>query len=181
MAEFATLTCPSCGAKLQVSNDLNRFACAHCGNEHVVNRNGGVVSLSPVVEELKGVRAGVDKTASELAIRRLKEEIADLHDQRNAIKGAGCIDSLFSRTGCFGVIGVFILSIVITNVAWNMDLDGNTIGAVSFGVGLAVLLGIAIFMEVEGSKSVKIERDKINRLIAEKDQELNHHMNLVQS
>ncbi|MFL7795121.1 MAG: hypothetical protein AB8I69_23480 [Anaerolineae bacterium] len=26
-----TLTCPSCGGKLQVTNDIDRFACTHCG------------------------------------------------------------------------------------------------------------------------------------------------------
>jgi predicted RNA-binding Zn-ribbon protein involved in translation (DUF1610 family) len=35
MAEFITLSCPSCGGKLQVSEDLDQFACAHCGTEHL--------------------------------------------------------------------------------------------------------------------------------------------------
>ena len=50
MADFVTLTCPSCGGKLQLTPDLNRFACAYCGHEHVVRRGVVVVSLSPVVE-----------------------------------------------------------------------------------------------------------------------------------
>jgi hypothetical protein len=82
MADFVTLSCPTCGGKLQVTPDLDRFACAHCGNEHVVRRGGGIVSLAPVVEGIDKVRVGVDKTASELAIRRLKEEIADLRRRR---------------------------------------------------------------------------------------------------
>ena len=82
MADFVTLSCPSCGGKLQVTPDLDRFACAHCGNEHVVRRGGGVVSLAPIVEGIDKVRAGVDKTASELAIQRLKEEIPVLRHRR---------------------------------------------------------------------------------------------------
>jgi len=39
---------------------------------------GEVVSLSPVVEGLKRVEKGVDKTASELAIARLSKEIQQL-------------------------------------------------------------------------------------------------------
>lgn len=64
-----------------------------CGAEHIVRRNGGVISLSPVVEAIvqvqegvqsvrgsvEKVQTGVDKTASELALRRLKEEINELH------------------------------------------------------------------------------------------------------
>jgi hypothetical protein len=81
MADFVTLTCPSCGGKLQITTDIEHFACAHCGNEHVVNRAGGVVSLAPVSQELKDVKKGVDRTASELTIKRLTKEIDDLEKQ----------------------------------------------------------------------------------------------------
>lgn len=81
MADFVILTCPSCGGKLQLTNDIEHFACAHCGNEHMVKRSGGVVTLA-VVEGLKKVQAGVDKTASELAIRRLPDELRILKDER---------------------------------------------------------------------------------------------------
>jgi ribosomal protein S27E len=83
MADFVTLSCPSCGGKLQITKDVERFACAHCGREHIVKRSGGIVSLSPVVDELKKVGVGVDKTASELAIVRLKDEIAYLQRERS--------------------------------------------------------------------------------------------------
>ncbi|MFN3980148.1 MAG: hypothetical protein ACK4SA_07185 [Caldilinea sp.] len=72
MADFVSLTCPACNGKLQIGKDLDRFAGGYCGTEFVVNR-GGVVSLSPVVEGLKRVEKGVDKTASELAIARLNK------------------------------------------------------------------------------------------------------------
>jgi hypothetical protein len=76
--DFVTLSCPSCGGKLQITADIERFACAFCGNEHIVKRGGGIITLSPVVEGLKNVQTGVDKTASELAIQRLTREIAEL-------------------------------------------------------------------------------------------------------
>ena len=76
MGAVLSLTCPSCGGRLQITEDLERFACAHCGNEHLVRRGGGVVSLVPVVQELRSIKSGVDRTAAELAIIRLKEEIA---------------------------------------------------------------------------------------------------------
>jgi len=78
---FITLSCPSCGGKLQITNDMDRFACSHCGNEHIVRRSGGTVSLAPVVEGLRKVQSGVDKTASELAIVRLKHEIEELEEE----------------------------------------------------------------------------------------------------
>ncbi|MCX6070889.1 MAG: hypothetical protein NTU91_08540 [Chloroflexi bacterium] len=78
MPDFVTLTCPTCGGKLQITPDVERFACAHCGNEHLVRRGAGIISLAPVVESMDGLRRATDRTASELAIRRLKEEIAAL-------------------------------------------------------------------------------------------------------
>ena len=85
MSDFVTLTCPSCGGKLQITRDIDRFACAHCGREHVVRRGGGLVSLSPVIEQIKHVGAVADRTASELAIHRLTSEIAELEGTRSCI------------------------------------------------------------------------------------------------
>jgi primosomal protein N' len=86
MSDFVTLTCPSCGGKLEITNDIDRFACAHCGAEHVVRRGGGLVSLAPVVNEIRRVGVGVDKTASELAIRRLTNELAELENNKKKDK-----------------------------------------------------------------------------------------------
>ena len=40
MLDFVTLTCPSCGGKLQIDNNVELFTCGYCGSEHVVNRGG---------------------------------------------------------------------------------------------------------------------------------------------
>jgi predicted RNA-binding Zn-ribbon protein involved in translation (DUF1610 family) len=78
MSDFIPLECPNCGARLEVTEDLDRFACGHCGKQLMVRRGGGIVALKPVVDELKGVKVGVDRTASELAIPRLEKEIGEL-------------------------------------------------------------------------------------------------------
>jgi predicted RNA-binding Zn-ribbon protein involved in translation (DUF1610 family) len=86
MPDFISLTCPTCGAKLQITEDIERFTCRSCGNEHIIRRGGGIVSIAPVVEGLKEVKAGVDKTAAELAISRLKSEILTLKQQLDYLK-----------------------------------------------------------------------------------------------
>src|SRR5689334_10154728 len=78
MADFVVLTCPNCGGKLQVTNDVDRFACGFCGTEMIVKRGGGIVSLAPVMEGLTRIQGSMDRTASELAIVRLNKEIAHL-------------------------------------------------------------------------------------------------------
>jgi hypothetical protein len=85
MLDLISLSCPSCNGKLQINSTIDRFACGYCGTEFMVNRGGGVISLAPVVEGLKRVEAGVDKTASELAIARLRQEIQSLTQQRDSI------------------------------------------------------------------------------------------------
>ena len=51
-----------------------------------MKRGGGIVSLAPVVEVLSKVQAGVDKTASELAIVRLQGEIPPIEAKVNALQ-----------------------------------------------------------------------------------------------
>ena len=45
MGDYVSLTCPSCGGKLHVSTAIDRFACAYCGNEHIVKRGDGIILL----------------------------------------------------------------------------------------------------------------------------------------
>lgn len=85
--DLVNLSCPSCGGELEIKASVERFACGYCGTEHIVERSGGVVTLEPIVKELKGVKAGVDKTASELAITRLEAEIDKLEKERMNLGG----------------------------------------------------------------------------------------------
>jgi hypothetical protein len=78
MVHIVTLACRACGSSLHVSGEIEQFACGYCGTEFVVRREGGVVSLAPLLGGLQRIQAGVDKTASELAIQRLTARIADL-------------------------------------------------------------------------------------------------------
>ena len=75
MADFITLSCPTCGGKLNILDEVDRFACGYCGQEHVVNRGGGIVFLKPIVQSLQLVQSGVDRTAAELSIARIEKEI----------------------------------------------------------------------------------------------------------
>jgi predicted RNA-binding Zn-ribbon protein involved in translation (DUF1610 family) len=81
MPDIVTLSCPFCGGNLQIAQDIDRFVCGYCGSEHIVRRGGGIVSLAPVVEGLRNVQTGVDKTAAELAIVRLSTEIDALEEE----------------------------------------------------------------------------------------------------
>jgi len=136
MADFITLSCPSCGAKLSITNDIERFACSHCGNEHIVKRSGGIISLLPVVETLKKVEVGVDKTASELAINRLQREIDILRLQRQAIIKSSPrpnVNHLFFYLIVIGLITAVALPFILPNSGYQCLIG---IGVIMIVIGL---------------------------------------------
>lgn len=80
------LSCKSCGAKLELTDDIDRFTCAHCGSEWLVNRSGGIISLKALEENLEKVERHTEATskhteiiADEIRIKRIREMIPELH------------------------------------------------------------------------------------------------------
>lgn len=73
------LSCVNCSAPLDISDDLERFACSYCGTNQVVERSGGIVALRRMEEAIGAVQRGTDRTAAELALPRLKKELADAY------------------------------------------------------------------------------------------------------
>ena len=67
--------CPSCGAALEVAEDVSKVTCGACGNEHVVNRIGDKFTLVPVKHDRKKTEEGFDEAASKAAIASLKIEL----------------------------------------------------------------------------------------------------------
>lgn len=116
MGDFVTLTCPTCGGKLQITPDIDRFACTHCGNEHLVKRSEGVIAIQPLAESLTGLKRATDRTASELAIRRLTDDLAQLQatSQQAQVRAAAhhkIIDAHKQRRdGCVGTVAFLVLT-----------------------------------------------------------------------
>jgi ribosomal protein S27AE len=84
MSEVTTyaLRCPRCGGSLAVAKSLETFTCEYCGSSVQVQRQGGAVSLALLGDAIQMVQRGTDKTAAELAIRRISEESAVRDRQR---------------------------------------------------------------------------------------------------
>ncbi len=79
-----SLSCPGCGAALEVGPALTQLACGYCGKVATVERSGGTIALLPMVAAIERVQVGTDKTAAELAMVRLKaEQAAAEHAWRN--------------------------------------------------------------------------------------------------
>jgi ribosomal protein S27AE len=67
--------CPSCGAALEVAAEMSRITCDKCGDEHIINRIGDKFTLVPVKKNKKKLETGFDRTASDEALAKLKEEL----------------------------------------------------------------------------------------------------------
>ena len=114
MPDFVSLTCPGCGTRLTVPNEIERFACGSCGIELVVRRGGGIVSLAPApTPELPAVPQEVlDGTAVELAVHRLQDEIPLLEKQVRSLtpeKGRGFSTPLFIIASMGLLVSIFLL------------------------------------------------------------------------
>src|SRR6266581_1910663 len=107
---FITLKCESCGGKLEVYDDIERFACGYCGTEMVVQRRGGTVALKLVQEAIKKVQIGTDKTAAELALVRLTNDLNPLKTKAQRLRNDPKSGQLFFCSGASALIAFIIIS-----------------------------------------------------------------------
>lgn len=175
MTDTIRLTCPTCGAKLEVTQDMDRFACLYCGNEMLVIRRGGTASLKPVVEELERVRDGAVRTASELAIERLDKEIAALWSQRRNL------DSALASPGCafaLGAIGLLFFAVAVYDQTVYQKQDN---WQVAFACGLPIIVIAFVWFTVSLNRRSESEREKhrLDSLIAQKTDERHRHQEIV--
>lgn len=75
-----SLRCSNCGASLKISAEQEYFACGYCGTEQIVERSGGTVYLKPIIDAIRKVQVGTDKTASEMALKRLEVELSNINN-----------------------------------------------------------------------------------------------------
>ena len=178
MADFVTLTCPSCGGKLQLTDDIERFACAYCGTEHVVRRSGGIVSLAPVIESLSKVQVATDKTASELAIKMLKSEIGELEGEYRQLQNQiGQVNS----GGCSPMsIGLAIGVLCFVASAQLIDTVGLALLVGILTSALPITLGV-VFSKNAGAHKEKLKKrqETLANEINRKRSELKKHQEIV--
>ncbi len=78
MDKAIAMGCPNCGASLEITSDLETFACAYCGSTIKVTRHGGTVSLNQIEQAINGIKTSTDRIAAELALKRLEGELGEV-------------------------------------------------------------------------------------------------------
>jgi ribosomal protein S27E len=165
---FIDLNCTNCGGKLEVYDDMERFACGYCGSQMLVQRRGGTVALKAVIEAIHKVQIGTDKTAAELAIARLYKELEKLKTDHAKFEAAP------STSGAFGILVVLLVVSVIFALA-----GPRTIGIVS-----ALVLGpVIVFVRSEDAKQKQRRSDlilKVKSEIFQVEREIDRNRKIVQ-
>jgi len=128
------LNCVSCGSNLKITGDMEKFACGYCGTQQIVERRGGTVALKPLTDAISKVQAGTDKTAAELALRRLREELGILQHRR--LQRMNIAISERQATVSRAVVGGAIAAGVCGFVGSLVNGAGTIIG-ILIGCGLA--------------------------------------------
>ncbi len=170
MSDVFVLTCASCGGKLQITTEIDRFACAYCGTEQIVKRSGGTVSLVPVIAGIKRVQAGVDKTASELAIVRLIKEIDELTQQKANLEP-------FPKSAATGCTWLIFLGL-----AWAMSaLSFGMTGFITILVAILFIFCIFLIVSILDStkKSNDVQATYLNNEITRRKSELSRNRQVV--
>ena len=130
MPDIITLSCPTCGAKLSISQDIERFACSQCGQEYVVKRAGGMVALVPVQDSINPAGSGLDKAAAELTIIQLKKEIEELTAERDKIASRHHRPKINFLGIALVVLGGLVGFSAIR--AYSMGSDGSVLAVIGF-------------------------------------------------
>jgi hypothetical protein len=78
MDKAIAMGCPNCGACLEITSDVETFACAYCGSTINVTRHGGTVSLKQLEQAINGIKTSTDRIAAELALKRLGDELGEV-------------------------------------------------------------------------------------------------------
>lgn len=164
------LKCCSCGAALEIAPDVDEFACGYCGGQQIVLRRGGTIALKLIGESVARIQRGTDRTAAELAVRRLREDLLALEIERQErdsmlhrqmerlssinVKSEPLIGNgteLILITGCF--IVVFLLR--------NNHIEIGLLALTVTTITAAILIGKKKSKRTRIRKAIDAERDRI--------------------
>ncbi len=180
--KITALTCPSCGGALKVPEDVETLACAHCETQLTVDRGKGYVSLrmlSEIKQQMEADMEAQERTASELAIIRLNEELGLLGTEKESLEERikeveRRIREKRGRTGARPVGIVALLIAILFSFLWLTLKDYNEIlciGAVLLG-GIALVLLIDDVSRASSRSRIEQQQGALQKELAAKEEEI---------
>lgn len=170
MNEIVKINCPSCGGAASHDQRDQDFTCEFCGTRYQVKQTDHGISLAPFMKSVHELKSGIDRTGSEMTIRRLKEEIKELRDQlipllpeyerlKNEIENQG-IPLKYRGYWWIGIIVGFILFII----AVIKDLVGLAIAGFLF-FGLTILMYLMAAQKAIKVKLITKRYEELSRTV----------------
>jgi hypothetical protein len=151
MSGFISLTCPSCGAKLTITDDKELFLCDYCNNEQLIDRTVHTVSHKSEVEITAQIPELMREAPSELTLSRLKQEVSDLEGVLDEIGMPMSLGEVITSATC-GILICFIFAGTLFFGAWAGKeiefLEGIPLLFVQFPL---VVIGIGILTSAFGA------------------------------
>jgi hypothetical protein len=170
MSDNTILNCPSCGAQLRITADLDRVTCQNCHNGFVVNRLAGGIALDPFAKEMKPA-ASVSLNHAEQAVQRLKGEISQLEKDISRIK---------SRDGISFYRLLWLIPIVLipVGVAVWLIFSAVDVAVGMIAIGLAATLIISLG-NIEKAKQGVVTIKNLEDELDKKRTELTKHLQIA--
>jgi predicted RNA-binding Zn-ribbon protein involved in translation (DUF1610 family) len=159
MSNLITLTCPSCGGRLEVTNNTERYVCAHCGNSHIVDPGVRAESLAKEVEQM---RLRMDIRQVEEDLTTLRERQATLETQIGAQRD--------TKKGMLLLFWAMPIVVVIIGLSEGATLE-STLFLTLILVGFLLLI-TWIIMSSDSHKEEKRELARTKKHIASGQQTL---------
>jgi hypothetical protein len=148
MSNLITLTCPSCGGRLEVTNNTERYVCAHCGNSHIVDPGVRAESLAGEVEQ---VRLRMD-------IRQVEEDLATLRERRAALE-----TQLSAERGTRKTVLLLMWAMPIIVVVLGLQQGASLVWTLLLALSFVAFL-IFITWIIYSSDSDKAEKRELARI-----------------
>jgi hypothetical protein len=157
---------------LNITADVERFACQFCGYEHIVRRSGGTVSLEPVVKVMQNIDANIsrigfssEKQVAEQTITRLKKEIDEMTTR---------IGSAYDANQTAMILGIVMLMIGVGLIV------GAIIGEWKFWVWIIALVlgGFGVALVAATAKEPETLKAQ-DELLRRKREELERNYEIV--
>lgn len=164
---------------------MENFACGYCGTQQIVERGGGIIRLRAISEGIRLVQRGTDKTAAELALKRLPIELENLKAEKIGTRFR--YNELIKKRSNYLLgltVGTFFCVLLLGNKVlsgiFGTFLNHDVAGTTAFMVGL--LLSIAVGVAIR-HYLVKNDLFGISKLEKQKSDELagsNVHMQALE-
>ena len=170
MSDNIILNCPSCGAQLQITTNLDGITCRNCNNGFVVNRSDDAIALDPIGLKMKPATS-VNPNHAEQAVQRLKGEISRLENDISNIKNRGGV-SLYSLLWLIPIV-LIPVGVAVWLIFSAVDV---AVGMIAIGLAATLIISLGnIEKAKQGVVTIKNLEDELDK----KRTELTKHLQIA--